>query len=164
MQTRLRCPQRDAEGLGDRALGHPHVVMQDQDGALFRTESTERTFQLISIRDEPALVGDAPLHRRRQLDLDRPATTPPNGVEASVDGQSVEPAIEPVGIAQTPQVTPGSDIRLLERVSGEIGIPEDEAGDAFQVRDGRADERSEGVMIARARSLDEFPLVHVHLS
>jgi hypothetical protein len=43
-------------------------------------------------------------------------------------------------------------------------VPDDEAGDSLQPRDGRADERREGVMIASARSFDEFPLVHSHPS
>ena len=53
-------------------------------------------------------------------------------------------------------------IRLLDRVPRELRVPEDEAGDGLQPRDGRADERREGVMIAPARSLDEIPLVHGH--
>jgi len=41
---------------------------------------------------------------------------------------------------------------------------EDQAGDGFQLRDGRADEYREGVMIAAPCPLDESSLVHGHPS
>jgi hypothetical protein len=47
-------------------------------------------------------------------------------------------------------------------ITREIRVAEDEAGDSLQPRDGRADKRCEGVMIASTRSLDEIPLVHSH--
>ena len=72
----------------------------------------------------------------------------------------MEPGVEPVRVAQARKVTPGSDICLLDRVARELRVPEDEAGDGVQPRDGRDDERVERVMIAPARSLDEIPLVH----
>ncbi len=72
----------------------------------------------------------------------------------------MEPGVQPVRVAQARKVTPGSDICLLDRVARELRVPEDEAGDGVQPRDGRDDERSERVMIAPARSLDEIPLVH----
>ena len=81
-----------------------------------------------------------------------------------MDGQAVEPGIELLGITQSREVTPGSDVGLLDRVLRELLVPEDEAGDGLQLRDGRADERREGVMIAFTRSFDEFPLVHSHPS
>ena len=74
----------------------------------------------------------------------------------------MEPGIEPRWVAQTGQVAPGSYVRLLDGISREIRVTEDEAGDSLQPRDGRADKRSKGVMIASARSLDEIPLVHSH--
>ena len=74
----------------------------------------------------------------------------------------MEPGIEPVRVAQTRKVTPGSDVHLLDGVSREIGVPEDEAGDRAQLRDGAVDELGEGVMIAPTCSFDDFPLVHGH--
>jgi hypothetical protein len=47
-------------------------------------------------------------------------------------------------------------------ITREIRVAEDEAGDSLQPRDGRADKRCKGVMIASTRSLDEIPLVHSH--
>jgi hypothetical protein len=74
----------------------------------------------------------------------------------------MEPGVEPVGITQPREVTPGPDVGVLDRVSRELLVPDDEAGDSLQPRDGRADQRSKGVMIASARSFDEIPLVHGH--
>ena len=74
----------------------------------------------------------------------------------------MEPGVEPVRVAQAREVAPGSDVCLLDRVSRELLVPEDEAGDSLQPRDGRADEHGEGVMIAPPCPLDEFPLVHGH--
>ncbi len=74
----------------------------------------------------------------------------------------MEPGVELVGITQSREVAPGPDVGVLDRVSRELLVPDDEAGDGLQPRDGRADERGKGVMIASARSFDEFSLVHSH--
>ena len=84
-------------------------------------------------------------------------------VETGVDGQAMEPGVEPVGITQPRQVVPGSDERLLDRVAGQLRVAEDEAGGPVQPRDGPAGELGEGVMIALPRSLDESSLVHGRL-
>ena len=49
---------------------------------------------------------------------------------------------------------------FLDRVSRELGVPEDQAGRRVQPRDQPAGEDGEGVMIASHRSLDELSLVH----
>ena len=84
-------------------------------------------------------------------------------VEAGVDGQTVEPGIEPVGVAQDPEVPPGPEESILDRVSREFRVPEDQPGCRVQPRDGQVDERGEGLMIAIPRSLDETSLVHGRL-
>jgi hypothetical protein len=58
----------------------------------------------------------------------------------------------------------GSDVGVLDRVSRELWVADDEAGNGLQPRDGRADERREGVVIASPCAFDEFPLVHCHPS
>ena len=98
-----------------------------------------------------------------ELDLDRAPSPAPGEVEAGVDGQAMEPGVEPVRVAETGQVAPGADERLLDRVARELRVPEDEAGGRVQPREGRVDERGEGVMIAPPRSLDEPSLVHGRL-
>ena len=72
----------------------------------------------------------------------------------------MEPGLEAIRIAEGGQVPPGADESLLDRVSRELGVPEDEAGRRVQPRDEPAGEDGEGVMIASHRSLDELSLVH----
>ncbi len=59
---------------------------------------------------------------------------------------------------------PGPHEGLLDRVLRESAVAEDEAGHGFQPRNRRAGKHGEGVMIAPACPLDEFPLVHGHLA
>src|SRR4029079_12113001 len=158
----LRRPEGDVQDLGDRRDGHPDVVMEHEDGALLRRQPSEATLELVAVRHEGGRITDRFGAQGRQLDLDRPATTPPGDVEAGGDGQSGKRGIEPIRVAQAREVTPGSDVRLLDRVPRELLVPEDEAGDGLQSRDGRADEHREGVMIAPPCPLDELPLVHRH--
>ena len=82
-------------------------------------------------------------------------------IEAGIDGQAMEPGVEPVRVAKAREVAPGADERLLDRIARELRVPEDESGGRVQPRDGQVDERGEGVMIAPPRSDDETSLVHV---
>jgi hypothetical protein len=100
---------------------------------------------------------------RRQLDLDRPSSSTAGEVQTGVDGQAMQPGVEPIGLAKPGEVAPGSDQAILDRVACELGVPEDEAGGAVQPHDGSARELGEGVMIAIPRSLDEPSLVHGRL-
>ena len=100
---------------------------------------------------------------RRELDLDRTPSPAPGEVETGVDGQAMEPGVEPIRVAQTRQVAPGADECLLDRVARELRVPKDEAGRRVQPREGRVDERGEGVMIAPLRASDELSLVHGRL-
>ena len=80
---------------------------------------------------------------------------PPAGlVEAGMDGQPVEPGIEPARVAQSGQVPPGSHQRFLDRVSGEFPVPEDRGARPRPGARGRAGKHREGVMIAPPRPLD----------
>jgi drug/metabolite transporter (DMT)-like permease len=72
----------------------------------------------------------------------------------------MEPGVETVGVAKPRQVAPGGHQRVLDRVSRELAIPEDQAGRSVRPRDGRANERRKGVMIASLCPFDETPLVH----
>ena len=129
--------------------------------------------------DRPAaLISAASRHRRHRdpqhagvivdgrgvdlvdLDLDDPPAPPPSKIETGVDGQAMEPGVEPLGVTQPRQVVPSSDKRLLDRIAGQLRIPEDEAGGPVQPRDGPVGELGEGVMIAPPCSLDESSLVH----
>src|SRR5438093_12536346 len=81
-----------------------------------------------------------------------------------MDGQAVEPGVESVRVAQPGQIPPCSNEGILDRISRELAVPEDQSSGCVQPREGRAGDRGEGVMIASSRSLDETTLVHARLS
>jgi hypothetical protein len=99
----------------------------------------------------------------RELDLDGPSSSTAREVETGIDGQAMEPRVEPIGLAKAGEVAPGSDQAILDRVACELGVPEDEAGGPVQPHDGSVGKLGEGVMIAVPRSLDEPSLVHGRL-
>src|SRR4029079_6228992 len=94
------------------------------------------------------------------LDLDRPSSPTSSEIEAGMDGEAGEPGVEPVGVAEAPQVSPGPEQALLNSIARELVVPEDQAGRRVQPRDGRMDELGKGVMIAPPRPLHESSLVH----
>ena len=84
----------------------------------------------------------------RQLDLDGPAAPSARSVDAGVDDDRCSQASKRSGSRSVGQIPPGADEALLDRVSCELGVPEDEAGRRVQPHDERAGELGEGVMIA----------------
>ncbi len=136
--------------------------MKHQHGTLIRAEFQESAFKLVAVTNPPGVVSDKRLDDRCQIDLDRSASSLADRVVACIDGESIEPGIKAIRVAQARKVAPGSDERLLHHVAREFVVVEDQAGDGFELRDGRDDERAKGVMIAPACPLDEYPLVHSH--
>ena len=70
-------------------------------------------------------------------------------------------AFEAIRIAQRREVPPGFEEPLLDRVSRELVVPEDQSGRRVQPRDEHAGKHGKGVAIASLCSLDELSLVHV---
>jgi hypothetical protein len=136
--------------------------VQNENRPQIGPEAAEAALELVAVDDVPRVVADERRHHRRELDLDGPTLSTAHGIEAGVDGQSMEPGVEALRITQSGKVAPGSDVGILDRVARELRVPEDEAGDSFQPRDGRVDKPREGVMIAPPRSFDEISLVHSH--
>jgi len=97
------------------------------------------------------------------LDLDRPPSPAAREIKTGIDGQAVDPGVEPISLAKAPQVAPGPEEALLDSIARELVVPEDQASGRVQPRDGRVNELGEGVMIALPRPLDESSLVHGHL-
>ena len=163
MEPRLDGPDRDTERgrhLGER---HAQVVVQHDDRPTIGIERSQDVVDEIAPRDADGLVRDRGVVDRRKLDFDRTSSSTSGEIETRVDGESVEPRVEPVGLAKSREVTPGSDQAILDRVACELGVPEDEAGGPVQPHDGSAGKLGEGVMIAIPRSLDEPSLVHGRL-
>src|SRR5689334_14974970 len=136
--------------------------MEDEDRALLGPKTLESALERVAVSDVPALVGDGRRGHRSKVDLDRTAPPAPNDVERRVDGQAMKPVVDAFRVAERRKVAPRSDVRILDRVAGELRIAQDQPRDGFEPRDRSLDELREGVMIAPPRPLREFPLVHAH--
>ena len=160
MQTRLGRPERDPERLRRFRQRQPEEVVDDDDRSPVGIETPERSFHLVAVDDDGVGIADGDVGHWSQFDLDDTATTSPQDLEAGTNGDPVDPGREPIGIAQSRQVSPGLDQRLLDRVARELRVVEDQSGRCVQPRDGPVDEHGEGVMIASSGPLDELSLVH----
>jgi hypothetical protein len=85
-------------------------------------------------------------------------------VDTRTEDETSEPGLESIRITQCGKVPPGPKKALLDRVSRELVVPEDESGRRVQPRDEQGGKDGEGVAIASLCSLDEFSLVHVDLT
>src|SRR5262245_26782837 len=138
--------------------------MHGNDCAVTRIKTPQRGIDELAVRERTCVVGIRRRIDRAQLDLHRAPSPAPQEVEADVDGEAMQPGLEPVGIAKSRQVPPGADERLLDPIARELGVPEDQAGGRVQPRERRVDEQGKGVMIAPPRAFDELSLVHCCLS
>ena len=164
MEARLDRSNRDVKGCRDLGQRHANEVVQDHDRPALLVEAAHRAVDEGSIRHGDGRIGSGRGEQWRDLDLDRSSPATARQVETRVDSQSIDPGIEPVRIAETPQIPPGPEQSLLDRVARELRVPEDQAGCRVQPRDGAADKLGEGVMIAMPCLLDEPSLVHGHLA
>ena len=160
MEPGFRGPERDPERSRHLWQRLAEEEMGDDDRPHPGIEPTKRSVDLIAIDDERSAVGDRLIGRRRELDLDDATAAPSKKGQTGPDGDPVDPRVEPLGIAQPREVLPRVDERLLDRVSRELGVPEDQASRRVQPRDDPTDEHGEGVMIASSGPLDELSLVH----
>ena len=142
---------RDGRDLGQR---HPEEVVQRDDRSVRRIETPERRVHQLAVGERARDVGLRGGIDGGELDLDRSPSPAPGDVETGVDGQSMEPGVEPLGIAKSRQVAPGADERLLDGVARELRVPEDQASRRVQPREPGIDELGEGVMIALPRAFD----------
>ena len=99
-------------------------------------------------------VGDV------DVDLERPTAGAPELVDAGVHQQPMDPGVEPIGIAQRGQITPGTDEGVLDGVRRSVPIPEHEPGGRAEAGDRGACQHGEGVMIALPRSHHEVSRHH----
>jgi hypothetical protein len=164
MEPGLRRPEWNAKLRGDLGQRHSHEVVEDDDGAPLGREVTERLIEELALRHVRRRVAGERFGERRHLDLVHPPLPAAGDVEARVGCQAVEPGVEPLRIAQPGKIAPGSNEGILDRVSRELTVPEDEASGRVQPREGSAGNHGKGVMIALPRSLDETTLIHGRLS
>ena len=134
--------------------------MEDHERAPGRFEVAQRALHDLPIHDVAVHVADSRPARDGKLDLCRPASPPTHDVDAGPNEQSMEPGIEPVGVAQPRQVSPRGHQGVLDRVPRELAVSEDQSGRGVQPRDRRASEDGEGVVVAPLCLFDDSPLIH----
>ena len=106
--------------------------MEHEDRPLVGRQPAEPAFEQVPVGDGEQLVG-----RRRSVDRQHPevrgsATLARRLADADVDEEALEPRIEAVRIAESPQVTPGDHQRVLEGILGPIDVAQDPLGDREQ--------------------------------
>ncbi len=128
MEPRLDRPDRDAERRRDVGQRHPEVVVQDDDRPSAGVETAQGRVDELAVGERAGHVDDVGHVDRVELDLDDAPASMAGDVETGIHGEAMEPGVEPIGVTQTPEVAPGSDQCLLDRVAGQLRVPEDEAG------------------------------------
>ncbi len=99
-----------------------------------------------------------------QGDLDHVPALTPRGVDAGTHGETMQPGVEPLGLAQRRQLAPGFEHRVLDGVSRELRVPDDEASGCVQPGQSGRGEHGEGVMIASPGPLHQLQLLHDRLT
>jgi len=137
--------------------------VQDHERPMLGSQVTECAVERIPVIETSEVVVG-----RRRLGqvaayLDHPSLTATSLVDGRVNEQPIEPAVKAVGVTQAWEVAPGADECLLDRVTREFRVAEDEASGRVQPREPGIDERGEGVVIASLGPLDLDSLVHGRL-
>jgi hypothetical protein len=161
--TGLGRANRDAQDTCHLWQGHPEQIVEGDDRAMARIQARERLVQHLAVGKGSGDVGRRRVVDGSELDLDDPALAATNEVETGVDDEAMEPGVEPVGVAKSRQVTPGTDERFLDGIARELTVPEDQPGSRVQPRKTVIEQLREGGMLASTCSLDEVSLVHGRL-
>lgn len=74
----------------------------------------------------------------------------------AADQDPMQPRLETVEVSQATQVSPGLDERLLDRIVGQVAVPEHQLGDVEEPADRRGGELGKGLPIAPSRPLDQL--------
>ncbi len=74
--------------------------MQDDDGPMTGIEAPERLIEQVAIGHATGDVRAVGCIDGFEFDLDDATSSTPSQVEAGVDGDPMEPGVEPIGVAQ----------------------------------------------------------------
>src|SRR3954469_11879017 len=100
-------------------------MMEDHDGPLLRREPAERVVEVVARGDRARHVWRGGKVHLKEPDATGVATfTAALGI-AGVDDEPMEPGVEPERVTKCRKVSPCPEQRLLRRVLGAVGIPED---------------------------------------
>lgn len=153
-------PRRDPEDLGDLRRSEPFVVMEDEDRPLFRRQPPEPAFELVPVGEREQLIGRRRTVHRQDPQVGRASAFAGSMVDALANDEAMEPGVEPLRIAESPQVTPGDHQRVLHGILGAVDIAKDPVRDREQAVHSAAHQVDECRLVATLRRLDEVA-VHV---
>jgi hypothetical protein len=155
MESGLGGPDGDAKAVRYLGQREPEVVVEDEDGPLLDRQPAEATFELIAVVDGEDLAGVTAPFGRKDVDVDGPATLPPRLGITLVDDDPMEPGLEPIGVAQRPELAPCGDERSLHRILGSIPVMQDATGDAHAAIADQPSQGVEGLDVALLRTIHE---------
>ena len=143
VEPRVDRAHRHAEHLRGAFEREPELVVEGHDGAVRHGQAGQRPLDDLMVGDQVVrVVMDRPDVDGRDREVAGRPRRADLGV-ARVHDEPVRPCIEPADIAQGGQVAPDADERPLDRLVGEVMVPEDRHGHATQPPGRRVDERRE---------------------
>ena len=156
MESRSNRPGRKPEDLRRLLRTQPEVVVEDEDDAVIDIEVPEAARQLVPVENLARLVGDRAIGRLHP-ELESAARPLPSACPmAFVHQQARQPRVEPGRVAESPDVSPRGDQRLLRGVLGKRLIVQDETGKPKQPVAGPAGQLVEGPGIAASSPIDQI--------
>jgi hypothetical protein len=141
-------PDRDAEDLGDPVEGKVKVVMEDDYRPMVDRQAAEAALEFVAIDDGPEGVIRRPLVERQKPEIGCPDPVFPALGVAGAHEEPVRPGLEAGRVAQSREVLPGGEQRLLRRVLGEIEVAQDPARDREESIGDPGGKQAEGRLVA----------------
>lgn len=133
--------------------------MDDEDRPLVRRQSSEPAIELVPDRELAARVRWSLEVEDRHVDPGHLVTTlPARDPVAGTHEQPMQPGIEPIRVADSPDVEPCGRERVLHGVARPIVVADDEPSGPVETRDRSGRERGERFVVAGLRLEDEVPL------
>ena len=129
--------------------------MQDNDGPMLGRESPKCPLQGIAVVDGHGLVACRRPVDRQRPDVGAPPAIPPELLVAGIDHEAMEPDLEALRVAESRELTPGEEERLLDGVLGPLAIAQDPIGDGVAAVTVEVDQVREGAFVAPHRLLDQ---------
>ena len=112
----------------------------------------------LSVRNAPSsascstsrgvVIAGCPQVRRQDPAIVERATLATRVIAAGIDDEAVEPRLEAIGVAESPDVAPASNDRLLDGVLRCVAVSQDAVGDREEPVIGRADQRLERLAVS----------------
>ncbi len=116
----------------------------------------EGTFDLVAVGETRHVVTGGRSFEVRDVDLERPPISTPDLVPAGIDEESMKPGVELLGISKTPELPPGLEQRVLDRILRRIPVAEDPSRDRVQPVVGGGREAFECLVVAPLCAFDEL--------